>query len=627
MRSGNVTIPRGAMHIARSKTLWQNTLYEPIRISNYSLHEIRVPLTIRFSVDFADVFEVRGTKRDRRGTMLRPAISSQRIIFSYRGLDNVVRRTLIECDPPPARISEKWIQFEISLAAKQQIALQVSVTCAVESSVIVFASGFDHALDRTSQEMQAAAGGSSYSVQTSNDQFNAWWRRSAADIRMMTVGNPETNYPDAGVPWFSTPFGRDGIITALECLWLNPRIAQGVLRHLANTQAQEVNRETDAEPGKIMHEERRGEMAALGEIPFRRYYGSVDSTPLFVLLAGAYYRRTGDLDFIRAIWRNIEKAIEWMNVYGDSDHDGFVEYARYSSKGLVQQGWKDSGDSIFHADGSLAEAPIALCEVQAYVYNAKRSGAMLAAALGLKEQAKVLEAEARRLQEEFDRHFWCEELETYALALDANKKPCRVIASNAGHCLYSGIANRVRAYRVASRLMQPESFSGWGVRTVCSSSVGYNPVSYHNGSVWPHDNALIAAGMARYGFKEFTGRILAGLLELSVHVDFHRLPELICGLHQRPGEGPTLYPVACSPQAWSAAAVFLLLQACLGISLDAPNRRLTLHRPFLPDSLAHVSIRQLSLGDGTVDLLLSREGEKIRAEVVENRSDWTITRA
>ena len=215
----------------------------------------------------------------------------------------------------------------------------------------------------------------------------------------------------------------------------------------------------------------------------------------------------------------------------------------------------------------------------------------------------------KRLQEEFDRHFWCEELETYALALDANKKPCRVIASNAGHCLYSGIANRVRAYRIASRLMQPESFSGWGVRTVCSSSVGYNPVSYHNGSVWPHDNALIAAGMARYGFKEFTGRILAGLLELSVHVDFHRLPELICGLHQRPGEGPTLYPVACSPQAWSAAAVFLLLQACLGISLDAPNRRLTLHRPFLPDSLAHVSIRQLSLGEGSVDLLLSREGK------------------
>src|SRR5882757_1420162 len=381
-----VLIPRGTVHVTRSKTLRLGACYEQLTISSYALSPISIPIAILFNSDFADLFEVRGTKRTHYGQHLPAQVKNDGVILSYRGLDDILRQTSIRCTPAPAGISSRGCEFNIVLQPKQKITLELVVSCLARCCPEPTDS-FEIALEATAAEMRAAGTKADCYCHSSNEQFNDWLRRSGADIRMMTIGNPETDYPYAGVPWFSTVFGRDGIITALECLWMNPRIAKGVLKYLSATQATEEDAFSDAEPGKILHEARHGEMAALGEIPFERYYGSVDATPLFVMLAGAYYQRTADLDFVRMLWPHVQQALEWIDAYGDLDGDGFVEYSRRSEKGLVQQGWKDSNDSVFHADGSIAEPPIALCEVQGYVYSAKRAAFKLTLVLGKHDKA------------------------------------------------------------------------------------------------------------------------------------------------------------------------------------------------------------------------------------------------
>ena len=614
-----VVIPRGTVHVQRSKVLWQATCFERVSAVNYAQSPVELSFSVQFGADFADLFEVRGTPRQHRGRLLPPRSSGGRLVLEYEGLDGRRRRTRIALDPEPEWSGDGEAIHRVRIDPHGEATLRWTIVCEVDPPAAI-AGGARSALDFESAVDQAAhalgtARSSEPHVHTSNTQFNHWINRSRADIHLLWTDTPNGPYPYAGVPWYSTVFGRDGIITALECLWMNPELARGVLWCLAETQAAAVHPEQDAEPGKIIHEMRSGEMAALGEIPFGRYYGSVDATPLFIMLANAYYERSGNTDFVRDFWPHIERALEWIDRYGDPDRDGFYEYARSSETGLLNQGWKDSQDAVFHADGAQALGPIALCEVQAYVYAAKLAAARLADSLGNGAFARTLVDEAEQLRERFEKAFWCEDLSTYALALDGSKRQCRVVTSNAGHCLYAGIASEERAARIVRTLTAHASFSGWGVRTVATNARGYNPMSYHNGSVWPHDNALIAAGFARYGHKDAAIKVLTGLFDAALCVEQHRLPELFCGFSRRPGESPTLYPVACSPQAWAAGAVFLCLQACLGLEVRFPNPTVTFSNPVLPSFLDAIQIYDLKVGDAAVDLVLTRHAGDVGISV------------
>jgi glycogen debranching enzyme len=624
--NGDVELSRGTVHLFRLQFLRGATCYQYFRLLNYGLEPVEVSLLFQFEADFADIFEVRGTKRAHKGERLPDRASADRAVLSYRGLDDVLRATCLEFSPEPTSLSTTEACFQIALGAKEEKRVSCAIFCERDEQSKTVAP-FHTAFRRLEQDFERPGIGEC-EITTPSETFNAWLSRSSADLRMLIEGNPEGPYPYAGVPWFNTVFGRDGIITAIECLWMAPRIAEGVLKYLAETQATEEMPERDAEPGKILHEMRRGEMSVMNEVPFARYYGSVDSTPLFVMLAGAYFRRTANLPFLREVWPNIKRAIDWMDVYGDRDKDGFVEYEQRSSRGLVQQGWKDSNDSVFHADGRMADPPIALCEVQGYVYAAKRSAALIARAFQEIEFAERLEAQAEKLRHAFDRAFWCEELGMYALALDGQKNQCRVRSSNAGHALLCQIAKEERAKVLVRSLMTEELFSGWGIRTIGAGEARYNPMSYHNGSVWPHDNALIGLGFSLYGFQEQACELLQALFEVSRDVELHRLPELFCGFHKRPGtSGPTLYPVACAPQAWAAGAVFLLLRACLGMTVRATERQIVFDHPILPPDLDEVQIENLKLLDASVDLLIHRHGESVDVEVLRRRGEVEIVKS
>jgi len=613
VRDGRIVIARGDIHLLRSRVLSAGYSLDRLRVVNYARTTVDVLLAIRVDADFADVFEVRGTRRRVRGDRLPPQ-SPSACDIRYRGLDGLVRGVRLSWSLKPQTCSPTLATFVLPLEPTGTAVLEVAATC--DSGDARPRVTFTEAL-ATTRARQARHAAHTCHVESSNTALNRWLGRSTADLQMMETDGPGGLYPYAGIPWFSTPFGRDGLITAFELLWVEPILARGVLTFLASTQATAHNDARDAQPGKILHEMRGGEMAALGEVPFKQYYGTTDATPLFVMLAAAYYRRTGDADTIERIWPNIAAALQWMITSGDVDGDGFIEYARRSDTGLIQQGWKDSYDSIFHEDGSLAEGPIALCEVQGYAYGAWKGAARLAAMRGDKALADDWHARAEALRAKFERVFWCEDLGTYALALDGRKRPCRVRTSNPGHCLFTGIVSPERARRVAETLMSERMFSGWGIRTVASGEARYNPMSYHNGSVWPHDNAIIAMGLARYGLTAPAVRILAAMFDLSDAMDLHRLPELICGFARHEQEHPTLYPVACSPQAWASGAVYMILGACLGLRIDAPQKRVSFSTSGLPETVDRIQLTNLVVGDARVDLQLDRHAHDVGLTVLK----------
>ncbi|MGA3303791.1 MAG: amylo-alpha-1,6-glucosidase [Methylovirgula sp.] len=609
----DLAMPRDMIAIKRTKLLFEAGCYERIGFFNFDRGQRTFHIAIHFDADFRDLFEIRGMRRKARGARTARIAGAGRVELRYDGLDNVSRYTTVNFTPAPQRLNVGKAEFDLVLKPDENCSILVSVICGEDkaSEPLKFLTAY-----RGARRSLKALTRSIATVESSNVVFNEMACRSTSDIYALVSRTKTGLYPYAGIPWFSTIFGRDGIITAMMMLWVDPMIAKGVLLYLAETQARHVDFESGAEPGKILHEIRHGEMAHLKEVPFGQCYATVDATPLFVMLAGLYFERTGDKATIRAIWPNIEAALLWCDSFGDKDQDGFVEYHPETSSSLTNQGWKDSGDSIFHADGSQAQGPIALCEVQGYVYAAKRAAATLSEMLGLTAMSEALNAQSEVLRHRFHQAFWCEEIGTYALALDGAKRPCRVRASNAGHALFTGIADPACAARVAASLTSPEAFSGWGIRTISQGESRYNPISYHNGSIWPHDNALIVLGFARYGLKAQAAKVFSGMFDAAGSQDLRRLPELFCGFGRRPRRGPTAYPVACAPQAWASAAPFAFLSACIGLSLRHDSNEIHFEDPRLPDFLDELTIRNLQLGETRADIQLRRDGDDVTVSVL-----------
>jgi glycogen debranching enzyme len=604
---GERSIPQGVIHIERSRFLWDSRLYERLKLTNFSEHDTQVQLKLVFAADFADIFEVQGHVRKERGEYLPPVVDRQAVRLSYRGRDDLVRSTEIRFSRPPTAISPQEAEFlvELQRGARAEMFIEIAAEGEGTPSHERFTAAAQQLSASMHERLRQGA-----SISTSGRLFNQWIDRSRADLALLTTALPTGPYPYAGIPWFATQFGRDAIITSLQTLWMNPQLAAGVLRFLALTQADEESAFWDSQPGKIMHETRRGEMAALREVPFGRYYGGVDTTPLFVMLAGAYEARTADRTLIDQIWSGLLAATEWIERRLDSSPTGFLDYARGEQSGLVNQAWKDSYDSMFHADGSSPRGPLAVVEVQGYACEALKAMAELAAARGDQARSAAWRERAERLRAAIEHRFWVPEMSFYAIAIDGDGEPCKVHASNAGHLLFCGVPSEERAAAVATQLSSSRFSSGWGIRTLAEGQARYNPMSYHNGSIWPHDTSICAAGISRYGGRSQVVQILSDIFETANHFAM-RLPELYCGFPRIPGQGPAPYPVACLPQAWSSGTVFMLLQASLGISIDGRRKEVHIDRPTLPIGIESLSLRDLPVSDARIDLEFHRIGEEV----------------
>ncbi|MBD2718398.1 MULTISPECIES: glycogen debranching N-terminal domain-containing protein [unclassified Synechococcus] len=595
------------LHLERSTVLTATAFLQQFCFTSYEEKPIQIPLSVRLDADFRDIFEVRGYKRLQRGRIVQGGPGT--LALTYRGLDGEDRLTVLRLSDPVQDVDGDHVALVLTLEPRQTRRLYLVLDFQPTDQPLGAEQHYSAAMTATIEWFRDARR-SAASVITDSPAFNSWLMRSFSDVHLLASRVEDGLYPYAGIPWFSCPFGRDGLITARQMLMVEPRLARGVLGYLASNQALVEDPAHDEEPGKILHEARLGEMAALGEVPFASYYGAVDSTPLFLMLAGDYLRRSDDRDFIAGLLPELEAAMAWIRRAEASSADGFVHYRRASQGGLRNQGWKDSDDAIHHADGRLAEGSIALCEVQAYVYGARRAYASILERLDRTSEAHGLLEEAAALKRRFHQAFWTPSIDSYALALDGSGEPCQVRASNAGHCLLTGIASPQAAAAIARRLMAPSSFNGWGIRTLDERERRYNPMSYHNGSVWPHDNALIAMGLARYGHRSEALQILTGMFETACALPMYRLPELFCGFQRREEEGPTSYPVACSPQAWASASVFGLLEAITGMSIERDQGsgrvQVRLRNPTLPMGLNVLDFNGLRLGDEEINLQFHR---------------------
>jgi len=602
--AGRIVLPRGTLHITRSRFIWSGVCYEMIKVRNFALSTVAVELVVRFGCDFENIIDVRAQRRVDAGRARFERVERDSVTQGYLGADEVVRETVVDCHTTPDAISADSLRYRLQIGSRGEKTIAIAIGCRSANQPVQITT-YARAL-AAAEELARTEGRPHCQVHSSDAQFNLWLQRSAADIGMMLNATPHGRIPVAGLPWLDATFGRDAIIVALQTLWLWPEIARNVLRFLAATQSGDSFAVNGAEPGKILNEARGGDIAP-------NYFG-VDTTPLFVLLAGAYYARTADLDFIAELWPAISAALTWIDVYGDIDGDGFIE-SRVRAGTPPLHGWKSSPDSVFHADGTLAQGPLALCEVQGYVYGAKLGAARIARSLGEMPRAIALVEAAQALQARFNSVFWCPDIESFALALDGDKQPCRVRTSNPGHCLFTGIAHAEHGRALIAGFGDEQMFSGWGVRTVAESELRFNPMSYHNGAIWPHDNSLLAAGAARYDDKAFALRILNAQFEAAQHFDLLRLPELFCGFRRRGSDLPLQSPVACSPQSGSAGAVFLLLQSVLGITIDALDRQIVLAHPVMPEEFEEIRVKNLAVGEASVDFTVRRHGGSVSASV------------
>jgi glycogen debranching enzyme len=600
-----------------------DALLERLKVANFGRRTRTIRISLRFEADFLDLFEVRGMERTTRGQLQEPRVSHNQVSLSYRGLDGVTRTTTIRFSPQPAELTADGAEFSFELAPKDAVEIGVEIVPQV---------GGDAPSRRSLEDAQGQLE-REYSrwrkqctrFRTSNLQLSRFLERAVLDLRMMlSEGDDGVPWIDAGVPWYSALFGRDSLITAYECMGVNPDLAWSVLRGLAAQQGKQVDEEREEEPGKILHEVRVGEMAGAGEIPHTPYYGSIDATPLWLVVLSYAYQWTDDLDSVRELWPNALAALEWIDAFGDRDGDGYVEYVKLAPRGLDNQGWKDSHDAVVYPDRTKARPPIALVEVQGYVYDAKRRTAWLARTLGDTELADRLEKEADALKERFNRDFWLEKEGYYGLALDGEKNLVPTITSNPGHCLWSGIVDEDKAAKVARRLMGSGLSSGWGIRTLASRQDAYDPIGYHTGSIWPHDNALIAHGLKLYGFDREAMQVIDQLSLAGAYFPLARYPELFCGFSPNDVPLPVEYPVACRPQAWASGAPLLMIRSYGGMIADAPNRTLYISRPSLPSWLEEAEIQGMRVGTARVDLALSQRGGATSIQVPRKEGELEI---
>jgi glycogen debranching enzyme len=617
-------VPQMTLNIHRTRLL-SDRLYERVDVRNHGRTRARTTLEIHLAADFADIFEVRGHGgRKWGGQELAPRTQDASLSFAYIGADGSFRETVVEFKSHPHSIDSSnghvVVRWDIDLPPRGQTRIELSVEASIDGRRRRRRS-FDTAAT-LNQKSKQEWDETSTLITTDRTGFNRLLESSSRDIRALITPEDHGRIIAAGIPWYVAPFGRDSLLTSVETLLMTTNPARETLFVLANHQSRNDDRLRDAEPGKILHEIRYGELARAGHIPHSPYYGTADATPLFVMVAADYYRWTNDLDTMLRLRPHLDAALAWIDKYGDRDGDGFVEYVQRSPVGLRNNGWKDSFDSIVHEDGSLAEGPIALAEVQGYTYAARRGIAEVYDALGHGDVADELRTQSDNLKTAFNDSYWMPEEGFYAMALDGDKKQVKSVASNPGHCLYCGIVDEDRAGAVCDRLMGPDMFSGWGIRTLSSDSPAYNPMSYHTGSVWPHDNAIIAAGFKRYGRADLTSAVVSAMYDAALESPELRLPELYCGFERQRHIPYVQYPVACSPQAWSAAAPFALLQSLLGITADAPNDQLTIRYPGLPPWLTDVQLRNLRVGKSTLSLSFTKQGTATAFSLVDR--DGTV---
>ena len=614
-------LPRGTIEVRRQRVL-TDVLEETLRVTNYNVFPVTLELLYRFGADFADIFEVRGQQRERRGRLREPLVEESSVTYAYDGLDGHPRETRISFSPTPTVLSPEGAVLRMRLLRRASATYRIVVSL---NGLRDRRAGTDH-ISRVRRRHQRWVEECTQ-VFTDNEFFNKALERSLGDLRMLWNENgPLERFPAAGTPWFDALFGRDTAIVSMQTLAFRPQTAKQCLRVLAGRQGRRADPWRDEEPGKILHELRRGEMSQAGELPYAPYYGSVDSTPLFLWLASEYYEWTGDLRLLRELHGSLVAALDWLDTYGDPDGDGYVEYEKHSVKGLVNQGWKDSADSIIHAEGTLARPPIALVEVQGYAYAARKGLAAVLEALGEAGRAARLRRQAAVLRRRFNRDFWLPEPRFYALALDGDRRPCASIASNPGHALWSGIIARDRATAVAERLLSNDMFSGWGIRSLSTTSPRFNPIGYHLGTVWPHDNAIAAMGLKKYGFEEELNELATALFDAAMSFPYYRLPELFGGEARSAHNAPVPYPVACRPQAWAAGALLMVLQAILGLCPDEAGRKLLVVRPRLPYWLESVQVHGLRVGRGAVDLAFRRRDAETTMEVLNTTGGVKVLR-
>ncbi len=636
--------PVNFLHLRREQVMHE-VFVDRLTLTNYLVKPIDYWLELDFSCDFADVFEVRGARRASRGTYYAPVIEPGRVRLSYLGRDGVFYEVQVSFSPQPSRLTGQRARFELSLVPNETAVLEATVAVKLvcpstapqgprarltwpppgdfhpgtrgsfPPSALSFAER-SHALRSSAEEWSDRC----THFRTNDEYFDDLLDEAVADLWALNVECGGQRVISAGIPWYTAPFGRDAILTAFEALPVTLDLARDALAFLAAQQGQVHDRFREEAPGRILHEVRRGEMARALEVPHSPYYGTADATPLWLMLLSEYFQWTGDEAFVRALLPNADAALEWLVDDGDPDRDGFIEYARLTEHGLLNQGWKDSTDGISFPDGTPCEPPIALVEVQGYAADAERRLAELHRSLGDKSRAAVLAERARARMRRLDQSFWMPAAGTYGLALDGSKRVVPTLASNAGHLLFSRVVPDARARKLAQAMLSPALWSGWGIRTLGTGQRVYNPLSYHNGTIWPHDNALIAHGLALYGYSDAACRVLSGLVDAAHHFD-GRLPELYCGFERHPATFPVQYPVACLPQAWSSAAVFGALRAVLGIFPDAQHRRLEIIDPALPPWLDEIELRGLRVGRTRLDLRFERRGVGVFTSVLRQEGE------